>query len=162
MACLAFTLEQGSVQRHLKKGLISSISCPQFMSCRSRLAKPHLSRPFLSSGSRGSACRGSALGHGGLLQGALDCNYNRGKSEGLSMCSVGNGLIWVWFFFPTICLIPVVAQPPVIFHREMPKRCSGCYFGRYRVKQGGTSSSGGVCRRQGCRDSCAAVGCDTV
>lgn len=34
--------------------------------------------------------------------------------------------------------------------------CSGCFFGSYRIEQSGTSSTAGVCRSQGCRDSCAA------
>lgn len=55
----------------------------------------------------------------GMLEGGFGSDYSSGKSEGLSMFSVGHGLLWG--FFPTICLIPVVAQPPVTFYWELSK-----------------------------------------
>lgn len=70
------------------------------MSCRYRLAKKHLSRPLPEL--RQQPADKTVVGHAvGLHDGGFDSNYNNGKSEGLSMFSVGDVLVCLppsaWF-----------------------------------------------------------------
>lgn len=69
------------------------------------------------------------------------------------------GMVWFGFFFPIHLLDSCCSPASCHLLLRNVQRCSGCYFGSYRIKHGESSSTAGVFRSQGFRDSCAAQRC---